>query len=129
MSGSLRARRDTGNRLLTAAEFQRLGNVPPEAEWFKNIRNSSTKRAYKYAIKDFMLFTGIKQPEEFRTVTRAHVIAWREALGEADRSRWTDIEWYNHPASDGGAVVAVSVSLRQERRDPQSGEGRETPEE
>lgn len=35
-------------RLLTAAEFQRLGEVPPEAEWFKNIRNPATKRAYEY---------------------------------------------------------------------------------
>jgi site-specific recombinase XerD len=69
-------------RLLTAAEFQRLGNVPPEAEWFKNIRNPSTKRAYENAIKDFMRFTGIKRPEEFRTVTRAHVIAWRDDLGD-----------------------------------------------
>jgi site-specific recombinase XerD len=69
-------------RLLTAAEFQRLGNVPPEAEWFKNIRNPSTKRAYENAIKDFMRFTGINRPEEFRTVTRAHVIAWRDDLGD-----------------------------------------------
>ena len=46
-------------RLLTAAEFQRLADVPPEIEWFRNIRNSHTKRAYENAIKDFMLFTGI----------------------------------------------------------------------
>jgi len=69
-------------RLLTAAEFQRLANVPPEVEWFKNIRNPSTKRAYENAIKDFMLFAGIKRPEEFRDVTRAHVIAWRDDLGD-----------------------------------------------
>jgi integrase/recombinase XerD len=29
-----------------------------------------------------MRFTGIKRPEEFRDVTRAHVIAWRDELGE-----------------------------------------------
>jgi integrase/recombinase XerD len=29
---------------------------------------------------DFMRFTGIAKPEEFRTVTRAHVIAWRDDL-------------------------------------------------
>jgi integrase/recombinase XerD len=69
-------------RLLTAAEFQRLADVPPEVEWFKNIRNLNTKRAYENAIKDFMLFTGIKRPEEFRLVTPAHVIAWRDDLGE-----------------------------------------------
>jgi site-specific recombinase XerD len=69
-------------RLLTSAEFQRLAEVPPEVEWFKNIRNANTKRAYQNAIKDFMLFAGIKRPEEFRLVTPAHVIAWRDGLGE-----------------------------------------------
>src|SRR5271170_5326102 len=75
-------------RLLSAPEFQGLAAMPREVEWFKNIRNPSTKRAYENAIQDFMLFTGIKRPEEFRLVTRAHVIAWREALGErtGDRS-------------------------------------------
>jgi integrase/recombinase XerD len=67
-------------RLLTAAEFQRLADVPPEVEWFANIRNRSTRRAYENAIKDFTQFTGITRPEEFRTVTRAHVIAWRDDL-------------------------------------------------
>src|SRR5271166_5102830 len=68
------------NRLLTASEFHRLADVPPEIEWFANIRNSSTRRAYEAAIQDFMRFTGIARPEEFRTVTRAHVIAWRDDL-------------------------------------------------
>ena len=68
------------NRLLTAAEFQKLADVPPEIEWFANITNASTRRAYQNAIEDFMRFTGINRPEEFRTVTRAHVIAWRDDL-------------------------------------------------
>src|SRR6201997_951664 len=68
------------DRLLTAAEFHRLADVPPEIEWFANIRNRSTRRAYENAIHDFMRFTGIVRPEEFRTVTRAHVIAWRDDL-------------------------------------------------
>ncbi len=67
-------------RLLTAAEFQRLSDVPPEIEWFANLRNRSTRRAYENAIRDFMQFTGIVRPDEFRTVTRAHVIAWRDDL-------------------------------------------------
>jgi hypothetical protein len=58
-------------RLLSAAEFQRLADVPPEVEWFANITNRSTRRAYENAIKDFMRFTGIVRPEEFCTVTRA----------------------------------------------------------
>src|SRR5260370_12895147 len=68
-------------RLLSAAEFRRLAEVPPEVEWFANIRNGSTRRAYENAIKDFMLFAGIKRPEEFRHVNRAHAIAWRDHLG------------------------------------------------
>jgi integrase/recombinase XerD len=54
--------------------------VPPEFEWFANIRNPSTRRAYENAIRDFMQFTGIARSEEFRTVTRAHVIVWRDDL-------------------------------------------------
>jgi hypothetical protein len=68
------------DRRLTAAEYQRLADVPPEVEWFNNIKNKSTKRAYENAVRDFIGFTGITRPEEFRTVTRAHVIAWRDDL-------------------------------------------------
>ena len=67
-------------RLLTEAEFHRLAKVPPEAEWFANITNPNTRRAYRNAIRDFMGFTGINQPEEFRAVTRSHIIGWREEL-------------------------------------------------
>jgi integrase/recombinase XerD len=71
-------------RLLTAERFRRLSDVPPEAEWFANIRNPSTKRAYENAIRDFMGFTGIVRAEEFRTVTRAHVIAWRDDIARRE---------------------------------------------
>jgi integrase/recombinase XerD len=73
------------NRLLTAADFLRLSEVPPEVEWFANLTNKATRRAYENAIRDFMAFTGIVQAAEFRTVTRAHVIAWRDDLVQRDR--------------------------------------------
>ena len=76
----LPARITPGSRLLTAAEFHRLADVPPEVEWFANLSNPSTRRAYENAIRDFMRFTGIARPEEFRSVTRAHIIAWRDDL-------------------------------------------------
>ncbi len=60
-----------------AAEFHRLAEVPPEVEWFANLSNPSTRRAYENAVKDFVSFTGIGRPEEFRVVTRAHIIRWR----------------------------------------------------
>src|SRR5919199_68370 len=68
------------SRLLTADEFHRLADVPPEVEWFANLSNPHTRRVYENAVKDFMRFPGIMRPEEFRTVTRAHVIAWRDEL-------------------------------------------------
>ena len=67
-------------RLLTAADYQRLADVPPEVEWFANLGNKATRRAYQNALKDFMSFIGIAQAGEFRAVTRAHVIAWRDEL-------------------------------------------------
>ena len=51
------------HRLLTAAEFHRLADVPPEVEWFANLGNPSTRRAYEIALRDFMRFTGIVRPE------------------------------------------------------------------
>ncbi len=71
-------------RLLTAPEYHRLANVPPEVEWFANIRNRSTRRVYENAIGDFMRFAGIARPQVFRTVTRAHVIAWRDDLARRE---------------------------------------------
>ena len=71
---------DTGSRLLTREEFQGLAQVPPEIEWFANIQNARTRRAYQNDLRDFMTFVGIEKPEEFRQVTRAHVIAWRNDL-------------------------------------------------
>lgn len=68
------------DRRLTLAQFQRLADVPPEAQWFANLDSAQTRRAYQNDLKAFMAFTGIVQPEEFRTVTRAHVLAWRADL-------------------------------------------------
>ena len=69
-----------GGKMLTRAEFQGLAEVPPEVEWFANIDNEHTRRAYTSDVKDFMHLVGILEPEEFRIVTRAHVIAWRKNL-------------------------------------------------
>jgi integrase/recombinase XerD len=67
-------------RALSTAQFQTLAEVPPEVEWFNNLTNTNTRRAYRQDIEDFMAFAGLSHPEQFRHVTRAHVIAWREQL-------------------------------------------------
>lgn len=79
----------SAGRLLTADQFQRLADVPPEIEWFANLGSGNTRRAYEKALKDFMRFTGIAEAEEFRTVTRAHVIAWRDDLAARSLSGTT----------------------------------------
>jgi site-specific recombinase XerD len=68
------------SRALSTAQFQTLAEVPPEIEWFANLTNTNTRRAYRQDIADFMAFAGLRRPTEFRDVTRAHVIAWREQL-------------------------------------------------
>ncbi len=74
-------RTGSGNyNLLSRAEFQQLADVPPETVWFANIDNPRTRRAYMIDLRDFMAFVGIGRPEEFRIVSRAHVIAWRKSL-------------------------------------------------
>ena len=70
----------TNERLLTRQEFHSLAEVPPEVEWFANLQNPNTRRAYRADLRDFQRFVGITQPEQFRSVTRAHVIAWRKEL-------------------------------------------------
>ena len=76
-------------RMLTAEAFQRLADVPPEIEWFANLGNQSTRRAYENALHDFMRFAGIVRPHAFRSVTRAHVIAWRDDLAQRTLSGQT----------------------------------------
>lgn len=67
-------------RALTSAEFSQLEDFPPETEWFANIDNPHTRRAYRNDLKELMTFAGIRTPIELRPITRAHVIAWRKDL-------------------------------------------------
>ncbi|WP_229458248.1 tyrosine-type recombinase/integrase [Massilia glaciei] len=66
--------------MLTAAEFHQLADVPPAMTWFANIDNPQTRRAYRNDLAEFMAFAGITLPDQFRIVTRAHVLAWRLSL-------------------------------------------------
>jgi site-specific recombinase XerD len=65
---------------LSPAQFQNLSAVPPEVEWFANLRNPNTRKNYELDIRQFTAFAGIDHPDQLRAVTRAHVIAWREHL-------------------------------------------------
>ncbi len=117
------------SRLLTAAEFHQLADVPPEVEWFANLSNPSTRRAYENGVRDFMRFTGIVRPEEFRTVTRAHIIAWRDDLalrglgGSTIRHRLASLASLFDYLCDKNAVTHNPVK-GVERPKTESGEGK-----
>lgn len=68
------------SEVLSALEFQQVTEVPPEVEAFANLRNSNTRKAYRRDGRDFTAYAGLQQPEGFRRVTRAHVVAWRAHL-------------------------------------------------
>src|SRR4029077_18180155 len=57
------------------------GTSPPESEWFANIESLGTRPMYQFAIRALIRFTGIREAEEFRIITRAR-IAWRKSLVE-----------------------------------------------
>ena len=40
--------------------------MPAELEWFANIDNPRTRRAYRNDIEEFSRFVGIAKPEEMR---------------------------------------------------------------
>jgi integrase/recombinase XerD len=67
-------------RSLTPAEFHELSDIPPELEWFGNLDNKNTRKAYERDVKEFLTFVGLGGPCELRRVSRAHVIAWRKNL-------------------------------------------------
>jgi site-specific recombinase XerD len=118
-----------GGRLLTAAEFQGLADVPPEVEWFANLSNPHTRRVYENAVRDFMRFTGIVRPEEFRIVTRAHIIAWRDDLmrrglgGSTIRHRLAAVASLFEYLCEKNAVIHNPVK-GVERPKTESGEGK-----
>lgn len=67
-------------RTLTTLDFHQLAEVPPAIAWFANIDNLQTRRAYQNDVQEFMVFTGLENPEQFRDVARVHVLAWRRDL-------------------------------------------------
>ena len=94
--------------------------MPPELEWLANITNPKTRRAYKNRRRaNFPPSPGCTDPAELRTVTRAHVIAWRKDLEARALSP------LQHPPQALGSVLAVRLSVRAQRRRRQSGRRRE----
>ena len=105
-----------GSRMLTAAEFHRLADVPLQrSSGSPIISNPSTRRAYENAIRVTSLAfqLALTRPDEFRTVTRAHIIAW------CDRSPCErGLGGSHHPAPPGFARLTVGVPVREATLSP-----------
>jgi integrase/recombinase XerD len=71
---------DASPRMLINPAMRLLADVPPEIDWFNNLDNPRTRRAYQIDLQDFMSFVGIALPEEFRLVRRSMILAWRASL-------------------------------------------------
>ncbi|PTY04533.1 integrase [Opitutaceae bacterium EW11] len=69
-----------GRALLTSDAFQRLRECPPEVEWLGNFTNENTREAYRRDIAEFVAFLGIQSSDDWKLVTRPHVIAWRDSM-------------------------------------------------
>ena len=67
-------------RVVTPAQYGELAEIPPELEWLANITNRKSSEAYRIDVREFSISAGLRGHAEFRTVTRAHVIAWRKRL-------------------------------------------------
>ena len=55
---------------LTKVEFDQLSEITPEVEWFANIHNRNTQRAYSIDVREFSAWAGIDSPTQLRAVTR-----------------------------------------------------------
>jgi site-specific recombinase XerD len=69
----------TPNRLSTA-QCDALSAIPPEAEWFTNLRNCHTRENYQRDIRQFIAFAGPGTAEQLRPGHLPHVLAWRDHL-------------------------------------------------
>lgn len=58
-------------RLLTRSEFQRLAEVPPEVEWFANLTNQNSRRAYRNDVSSFVCVVGVRNVDDSRTARHA----------------------------------------------------------
>lgn len=80
VTGSVQPSTGTPPTPLSLAQFHQLADVQPALTWFANIDNPETRRAYQNDVQEFMAFAGIVDPDAFRQVSRAHVLAWRRSL-------------------------------------------------
>lgn len=68
--------------LISDEKYHQLAAMPSEKEWLDNCKAKSpnTACAYERDLNDFKSFVGITGAEDFRRVTRKHLVDWVSAL-------------------------------------------------
>lgn len=66
--------------------LEALQETPEELLWKANFNSNNSVATYDRAIQAFLGFLGISSPEELRTVTHGHVIAFKRFLQEQGHS-------------------------------------------
>ena len=57
--------------------------IDETAIWLANFTSPATRRNYRTAIQEFAAFHGVNATTELARLSRAHVIAWRQALEQS----------------------------------------------
>jgi hypothetical protein len=106
----VRIKNTGGGNTLSTAQFGALAEMPAELGWLANITNPKTKRAYKIDVEEFIAFAGLRGPADLRTVTHAHVIAWRKNLERGANSR-TPPSGASSRRSPPCSIISASATL------------------
>ena len=63
-----------------------INQVPEELLWINNFNSKRSRQTYQIATRQFISFLKIKTPEELRTITHAHIIAFKNHLQENEQN-------------------------------------------
>lgn len=74
------------NLLVLVSTLGTLSSIPEESVWLKNFVSPRTRQTYLNAVREFIGFHSITDPEELREIDQAHVIVWRDFLIESGAS-------------------------------------------
>lgn len=77
--GSGEGEREWG-KLQPASQVDTLAQVPAESVWLANFVSPCTRETYLNAVREFVAFHHITNPDDLRQIDQAHVIAWRDWL-------------------------------------------------
>ena len=81
------------NLIKTSVDLVRKNNqiisIPEESIWLSNFISKDTQKTYKNAVLNFLGFASIENLEQLRSISQAHILAWRDHLIQSGSSNRT----------------------------------------